>query len=246
MYEQVNNVQESADISLPTKAHLDRAHLELQVRVQEAEGSLSTFYFDDAHYAQEDMSPTVRWASDRFRKFLKQYYEKQYQSWPIRRGRHGLWLDRIVINRLHEDFGALYEYIVDRQVRWNDSDESEDRKKKTLLKSLNSLNFGLDGEDVRMLGVFRNIDCRLNGSHIPHPYPLLPTSVPAPPPMKTSVFRGKKKDKIRESRIAHAYAEASNAFQLSREYVKNGLVEAFIQFERMDQPGEVDPREARR
>lgn len=246
MYDELSRLPESADISLPTTAHLDRAHLDIQARIHEAEDRLSTFYFDDAHFSQEDMSPTVRAASVRFRKFLKQYYEKKYQTWPIRRAQPSLWLDRIIVGGLQEDFNALYEYNVDRNVEWNGDDESEDRKNRTLLKSINALNFGLDGEDVRMLGVMRNLDCRLNASHIPHPYPLLPTSVLAPTPAKKSVFGGKKRDKVRESRIAHAYAEASNASKLIREHAENNLVEAFVQFERADQPADVDPREARR
>lgn len=246
MYEQLNQLQESADISFPTKAHLDRMYLELQVRIQEAENSITTFYFDDAHFAQEDMPATLRGASDRFRKFLRQFYEKEYQHWPIRRAQPGLWLDRHVVSRLQQDFSALYEYNVNRNVKWNESEENNDRERRNLLKSVNALTFGLDGDDVRMLGIFQNIDCRLNTSNIPHPYPLLPSTVPAPPPTKASVFRGKKKDKVRESRIAHAYAEASNAFRLSREFSQNALVEAFVGFEKADLPSEVDPREARR
>lgn len=97
-----------------------------------------------------------------------------------------------------------------------------------------------------MLGAFKNTDCRLNASNIPHPYPLLPDSVPAPAPTKKSLFSGKKKDKVRESRVAHAYAEASNAFKLDRYMSENELAQAFVRFEKADQPGNVDPREARR
>ena len=246
MYEDLRDLQEGADISLATTAHLDRAHLELQARIHEAEDRLAAFYFDDAHFAQEDMSPTVRAASVRFRKFLKQFYEKKYQSWPIRRERHGRWLDRTVVSRLQEDFNAVYEYNVDRNQEWNGDDESEDRKNRGLLQSVNALNFGLDGDDLRMLGVLTNVDCRLNASHIPHPYPLLPLSVPRPTTAKKSVLSGKKRDKARESRIAHAYAEASNASLLSREHADNNLLEAYIRFEKADQPGDVEPREARR
>lgn len=192
------------------------------------------------------MSPTVRAASIRFRNFLRHLYESEFQTWPIRKGQPGLWLDRIIVNRLQEDFNALYEYNVNREVEWNGDDESEDRKNRALLKSVNALKFGLDGEDVRMLGVLRNLDCRLNASHIPHPYHLLPLSVPGPPPAKKSVFGGKKKYKARDSRTAHAYVESSNASRLSREHAENDLVEAFVRFEKADQPGDVNPREARR
>lgn len=42
MYEELSDLQESADISLPTTAHLDRAQLELQARIHEAEDPLLT------------------------------------------------------------------------------------------------------------------------------------------------------------------------------------------------------------
>ena len=246
MYEHLNELQESADISPATIAHLERAHLEVQARVREAEDSLTAFYFDDAHFAQEDESPTVRAASVRFRKFLKQFYEKEYQSWPVRRERRGLWLDRIIVNRLQEDFNALYEYLVDRNVEWNGGYESEDRKNRVLLKAVNAQNLGLDGDDLRMLGVMINLDCRINASHIPHPYPLLPPSISGPPLAKKSVFGGKKKDKTRESRMAHVYAKASNVSLLNTVYTDNDLREAFVRFEKADEPGDIEPREARR
>ena len=246
MYEQVSELQECADVSLQTKAHLDRTHLELQVRIHEAQDSLATFYFDDAHFSQEDMAPTVRAASDRFRKFLRQFYEKVYQAWPVKKGQSGLWLDRTIVNRLQHDFNALYEYGVDRNVSWNEDIDMDDRSKRYLLKSVDSENFGLDAEDFRMLGVFQNLDCRLNVADMPYPYPLLPKSIIPPIQNKRSVFRSKKLDKGRESRVAHAYAESSNSSLLSREYAENELTKAFVQFEKADQPSEVDPREARR
>lgn len=245
MYNQLCDLQESEDISFPTHAHLDRAHLALQVRIQEAQGSLSTFYYDDAHFAQEDMPQTLRAISDRFRKFLKQFYEKEYGSWPIRMTQPELWLDRSIVNRLQQDFGALYEYCIDRNMTWNERRESSDRKERNLLKSISSKQFGLDAEDYRMLGVFRNLDDRLNTSNIPYPYPLLPITVPAPAIQKKKVFGGKKTDKVRESKVAHAYAEASNAFQISREHANNELAKAFVRFEKLDQLGDVDPREVR-
>ena len=246
MYEQISELQECADVSLPTKAHLDRAHLELQARINEAEDSLTSFYFDDAHFSQEDMAPTVRAVSSRFRRFLRQFYEKVYQTWPLKKGQSGLWLDRTTVNRLQQDFNALYEYIVDRNVSWNEDIDVGDRSRRYLLKSVESRDFGLDAEDFRMLGVFQNLACRLNVEDIPYPYPLLPASLSPPIQTKKFVFRGKRQDRGRESRVAFAYAESSNAYQLRREHAENDLLKAFIEFEKADQPGDVDPREARR
>ena len=72
MYEQISQLQESADVSLPTNAHLHRDHLEIQARVQGVEEVLSIFYFDDVYFAQEDLPSSIRAALDRFRKFLRQ------------------------------------------------------------------------------------------------------------------------------------------------------------------------------
>ena len=255
MYQHLKPLQESADISLATQACLENAHLELQIRIQEVEDSLTTFYFDDAHFAQEDEPPAVRAASLRFRKFLKQYYETEFQAWPVRSNKQGgAWLDRRIINRLQQDFAALYEYCVDRNVRWDTDDDEEifglktTPTKKLLLKSDNMDNFWLDDNDDRMLGVFRNLDCRLNTPNIPHPYPILPATMPtSQAAAKKSIFsKGNKKDKIRESRIAHAYAAASNASKWSRESALNGLAKAFSAFEKTDNADSIDPRDARR
>ena len=253
MYEQLNGLQESADISLPTKAHLDRKYLELQVRIQEVQDCLGKWYFDDAHYALVDEPRSARQASERFRKFLKQHYQKEYENWPLKKGSEAgnLWLDRKVTLRLQEDFGALYEHLVDRNVTWTDEGESEERQghdqRKVLLKS-SSENFGLDGDDDRMLRVFRNLDCRLNApDNIPYPYPLLPASLPPPTDRKKGLFhKDKTKDRMRESRLAHVYNASSNSSLLGREYAFNTLMKAFVTFEKTDQPDVVDPREARR
>ena len=70
--------------------------------------------------------------------------------------------------------------------------------------------------------------------------------MPAPPPVKKSIFRGKKVDKVREARVAHGYVEDSNLHQMSKEHANNALAQAFARFEKAKNPSEVDPTEARR
>lgn len=57
-----NHLHKAADVSLPTRAPIDRTNLALLVCLHEAAGSLSTFYFDDAYIflAQDDIPPTLR------------------------------------------------------------------------------------------------------------------------------------------------------------------------------------------
>ena len=254
MYDQLVQLQESADISLPTKAHLDRKYLELQVRIQEVQDCLGKWYFDDVHYAVEDETSSVKHACEHFRKFLKQHYQTEYEHWPLKKGpdAKNLWLDRKIILQLQEDFGAVYEYLVDRNVTWSDDNKDKDgddgKRKKLALKS-NSKNFWLDADDERMLRVFRNIDSRLNApDSIPYPYPLLPASIPTPKGAnkRKILFKDKNKDQIRSSRLAHTYNVSTNADLLGRETLANSLVMAFIIFEKSDQPETIDPREARR
>ncbi len=256
MYEQLNQLQETADVSLPTKAHLDRKYLELQVRIQEVQDCLGKWHFDELHHALEDEPPSVKQASERFRKFLKQHYQKEYEHWPVKKGVEvkNLWLDRSIILRLQEDFEALYEFLVDRTVTWNEekdemSCESDKRNAKNSILKSNSQCW-VDADDDRMLCICRNIDCRLNAAdNIPYPYPILPSSVPPPADggKKKGLFsKEKNKDRIRESRLAHAYNASTNADRLDREYAFNALVKAFITFEKSDQLDVVDPREARR
>ena len=94
-------------------------------------------------FTQKD-PPSFRAVSDRFRKFLRQFYAGAYQGWPIRKGQQGnaLWLDRAIVGRLQDDFSALYDYFVNRDVVWNE-DEEEDRTVRQWLRSANNLNFGL-------------------------------------------------------------------------------------------------------
>ena len=256
MYQQIESLHEIADISPATQAHMRSAHLELQIRVREVEYHLATFFFNDAHSTHVDKPSTAQEASLRFRKFLKQYYEKKYQAWPIKSNRQNeTWLNRRITSRLQQDFAALYEYCVDREVKWDedgDDDKCERSRdwetpgRKGLLKSNNF--FLLDAEDFGMLSNLRNLDCSYNRANLPHPYPLLPPSIPALSPIsKWSIFsKGNEKDKIRELRVAHAYATANNGFQWSREHAWNDLAKAFSAFEKSEFLDNVNPREARR
>ena len=73
MYNDLSELQESADISLAITAYLERAHLELQARIQEAKDRLTAFYYDNAHFSQKDISPTIRAASIRFESFFNNF-----------------------------------------------------------------------------------------------------------------------------------------------------------------------------
>ena len=239
MYGLLTILPEFRDVSLVTRALLERAHLELQIRIQDAEDRLATFNFDSIWPAQSAQAPYARVAFDRFRRFLKQFYETIYKSWPPRGQASGdSWLSREIVVRLQTDFGSLYDYCVDHDVTWDDHNSR-------MLSKSGRADFRAEGDTVRMADLFNGFDRRFKHPHIPHPWPLLPASVPLQPNTKSGLFRSKK-NKGLDNRVAHAYSEASNVFHLPQEFAGNDLVEAFLKFEKTDQPGDIDPPDARK
>ncbi|KAI9818720.1 MAG: hypothetical protein M1832_004197 [Thelocarpon impressellum] len=253
MYPRLHQLPEFRDVSPVSRALLERAHLELQVRVHTAEDRLAAFNFDDVWPVQSAQAPAARSSFDRARRFLTKFYETVYWSWPPRAsGQHDAgagWLTRELVARLQADFGALYDYFVDRDVAWDGSEERSERKWRIVSKS-GRATFRADSDDLPMTDFFAGFDSRHGYPHIPHPYPLLPTSIPVQYNTKQSLFGGKRikgvDEKATERRTALAYSEATNIFLLGSDFVANDLVEAFLRFEKTDQLGEIDPFDARK
>ncbi|KAI9847429.1 MAG: hypothetical protein M1838_000872 [Thelocarpon superellum] len=251
MYARLSSLPEFRDVSPVARALLERSHLELQVRIQQAEGRLAQFDFDDIWPVQSIMPPQARSSFDRLRRFLIKFYESVYWTWPprtVQEGGNG-WLTRELVTRLQNDFGALYDYFVDRDVGWEEMEGGNERKFRIVSLSKRST-FRADSDDLPITDYLTGFDNRNNFPHIPHPYPLLPTSIPVQYNSKTSLFGGKKikgvDEKATERRTALAYSEATNIFLLGSDFVANDLVEAFLRFEKTDQIGEIDPFDARK
>ena len=229
-----------SEIRQHTRAYLDRAHLDLSARLHEAEEDLADFCFEAITSIVESLPQSTRSAAERFCKFLKKQQEKQYHRWPPRTGKSDVfWLDRSIVGNLQEDFGALYEYLVDQEEGLGDR---PDGKKAAVVMSMShereSARRELAEQVVKML---QNIDKRAGRSSIPHPFPLLPADVPA---AKKSALMGKR-DKARESKVAHSFASASNACRWGHDHGRNELVQRFKDFEATDHPSDIDPCEAR-
>ena len=246
MYAQLNALPEFRDVSLISRALLKRSYLELQLRIQDVEDRLSSFSFEDIWPSQSVYPPPARSSFDRFRKFLKQFYEKAYKGWAVRVAQENGtgWLNRGLVMRLQKDFGALYDYLVDRDVTWEESEGHQGQKHKIVSK-LKRATFRADSDGLPMTEFFTGFDNRHKYLHIPHPYPLLPTSIPVQYDTKKSLFGGRMIRGL-EKRTALAYSEASNIFVLGTDFTPNNLVEAFRRFEKMDQRGEIDPLDARK
>ena len=96
-----------------------------------------------------------------------------------------------------------------------------------------------------MTKLFLSFDKTHKDSHIPYPYPLLPTS-------EDSLLEGKQpkpglfstKAKAMEQKVINASAGVSN-YNLSAEITTNSLLEAFIRFEKSDLIADINPWEIR-
>ncbi|KAL8952532.1 MAG: hypothetical protein Q9222_001562 [Ikaeria aurantiellina] len=239
MHKELRDLPEHRDIGHETRALLERSHVELQARIEACESRLSSFNFDDVYLATRMPSPLACRSYDRFRQFLRQFYERIHKDWPpaASHGGSNNWLTRELVHRLQEDFGSLYDYYVDRGRCWDKVVEP------TVYE-----NTGVNHPDhqdplTRPLLAF---DKKSKSIHIPYPYPRLPASSAElfeNKPIKQSIFSTK--SKTMEKRILHSCAEASNSLLVPAETASNGLVEAFLRFEKVDLISEANPREVR-
>ena len=236
-------------VSHITKALLDRSSLEMFVRVQKCEARLADFDFGDMWPMMTAQPPPARLSFERMRKFFIQFYDDAFGAWPTATSAgEEQWLTRTLTQKLQKDFGALYNYLVNREVTWDCSEERSGRKWNIIHAGNRS--FDADTFDLPFTDLLVAFDNRHRFPHIPHPYPLTPESIPVKN-SKENLFKTSKKspkleDKVAEKQAALAYADSTNIFLLGADFVSNGLVEAFVRFEKADKAAEIDPFEARR
>ncbi|KAI1764693.1 hypothetical protein GGR53DRAFT_302559 [Hypoxylon sp. FL1150] len=268
MFARLDMCADFKNITPITRALLERGCLETQLRVQAAEERLAEFSF-------EDIWPTTgpaargaaRDAAERLRQFLVNHYAKTHGDWPPpdtgARTLEGeeMWLTRTMARQMQKDFGALYDYLVNRDIVWDESETRSSRKWMMVSESGNK-SFDPDTPDLPLTDLLIEFDNRMRFPHIPHPYPLVPESIsPARP--TTSRDRSKKDkggssnsaflrqgsssdDRIFERRAQLAYTEATNIYILGSDFTQSDLIESFVKFEKADQIGGVDPFVARR
>jgi hypothetical protein len=245
LYSQLEGCGDYRFVTPITRALLERASLEVQVRVQNCEDRLSDFDFGDMWPMMSSQPPPARAAFERLRTFFLQHYQSTFDSWPPppRPGAEQ-WLDRDLTARLQKDFGALYDYLVDREIAWDCSEERSGRK----WNIVNPGNRGFDADtpDLPFTDILVAFDNRHKYPHIPHPYPLTPESLPTKSNSTKSKQSRQGDDRMAERRAALAYTESTNIYLLGSDFVTNGLVDGFVRFEKGDRQGDVDPYAARR
>ncbi|KAI1647023.1 uncharacterized protein F4817DRAFT_358902 [Daldinia loculata] len=267
MYSRLEACADFRIITPITRALLERACLETQLRVQAAEERLAEFSCGDIWpTAGPAAKGAARDAAERLRQFFISHYSKIHGYWPPpeagARTAEGeeTWLSRTLAKQMQKDFGALYDYLVNRDIVWDESETRSSRKWMMVSESGNK-SFDSDTPDLPLTDMLIEFDNRMRFPHIPHPYPLVPESIlpNAPASSSSSRERFKKEknnssnntkqasdDRIAERRAQLAYTEATNIYILGSDFTQSDLIESFVRFEKADQVGSVDPFVARR
>jgi hypothetical protein len=183
MSNETHNTPEFKSLSQVSRLKLQDAFSALQLRLIEAEERLDRFNFPELWYAEGTANhhPTHR-AFEAFRHFLHDYYQEEFGQWPPAELDHQKhWITRTLTNRLQADLGALYDYLVDRDIVWDMSEERHTRKWEMVCTTApRGPSFNADAPGLPLTNMLVGFDSSMRYDHIPHPYPLLPhTAAPA-------------------------------------------------------------------
>ncbi|KAI0160746.1 hypothetical protein GGR57DRAFT_499427 [Xylariaceae sp. FL1272] len=260
MYSRLDNCADFKHLTPITRALLERACLETQLRVQAAEERLAGFSYTDAWPTSGGISNSAgKAAAERLQSFLLNHYSKTYGTWPPEINPNSdeeTWLSRTVAQALQRDFGALYDYLVNRDIVWDES-ETRSSRKWMMVSQNGNRSFEADTPDLPLTDILIEYDNRSRFPHIPHPYPLVPDSVTpsplSPPTPKLKKDKNASKspvtdDRTLERRVQLAYTEATNIYMLGSAFTSSALVESFVRFEKADHlsVSSLDPFTARR
>jgi hypothetical protein len=117
-----------------------------------------------------------------------------------------------MVMHLQEDFGALYDYLVNRDVVWDSREERPGKKWE--MANRREGDFRADLPELSITDMLVTFDNRHGYLHIPHPYPLLPREVHQTKkvPQKKTFFGGLKKSKVDTTNDAKAHLQLSIVF----------------------------------
>ncbi|KAF1933869.1 uncharacterized protein M421DRAFT_414920 [Didymella exigua CBS 183.55] len=239
-------------LSITTRRNLGIAAKTLQLRVMEAEERLGTFDFADLWKDSPKLTNgPVHQSYQGFRQFLIDHYGRIYGTWPP--PSEGLWLNRKAVLAMQDDFGSLYDYLVDRDVYWNPREERASRKWEMQHRLTDD--FEADLPELGITDMLVMYDAKAGYAHIPHPYPLLPREVSKlpKPKEKKSFFSSLKKDKTKDAtkdakahlQLSIVFSDATNIEKLDVNFNGSTLIDKFEQFELTTDLKNISPREAR-
>ena len=242
----LQTIPEWRHVTPHTKMFLQNAGMEIEERIHRAQTWLQSFDFTEMWPTTAVAPSAARGCFDRLRKWLCKYYENAFMHWPP--SNEATWLSRDLVVRLANDFHGLYDYLVDRDIIFDGTEYRPGQK--WTITSQSGQHFRADTFELPFTDILLGFDNRNGFPHIPHPYPICPTSVPIQSKHKSPFLLKKPSSpsdtQAQNRRKALSYAEASNVYTLRDQYMHTDLVTNFIRFEQSDQVESLDPFEARR
>jgi hypothetical protein len=212
MIPELEEVPEFKRISIVTRRNLGIAAKALKLRVMEAEEKLAAFDFNDLWEDPSKVANSPVFQSyQAFRLFLISHYTRNYGNWPPATNK--IWMNRKIALALQDDFGSLYDYLVNRDVVWNPREERASRKWEMAHRKED--HFKADVPELGITDLLVRYDAKFGYSHIPHPYPLLPRAIQktTKEKEKKSFFSNMKKDKSKDvTKDAKAHLQLSILF----------------------------------
>jgi hypothetical protein len=212
MIPELEDVPEFKRLSIVTRRNLGIAAKTLQLHKMEAEEKLAAFDFSDLWEDAAKMANTPVYHSyQAFRSFLINHYSRNYGNWPPVSDK--TWLNRKIALALQNDFGSLYDYLVNREVVWNPREERASRKWEMAHRK--DASFKADVPELGITDMLVRFDAKFNYAHIPQPYPLLPRDIPKAnkEKEKKGLFSSLKKDKSKDvTKDAKAHLQLSILF----------------------------------
>ncbi|KAF2691636.1 hypothetical protein K458DRAFT_381481 [Lentithecium fluviatile CBS 122367] len=247
----IEELPEFQRLSIVTRRNLGIAAKSLELKIMDAEEFLANFDFGVIWEDSAKMANSAIYQSYQvFRQFLINHYTRIYGNWPPERGKS--WLNRKIVLDLQEDFGALYDYLVDREVVWDPREERPGKKWEMMNRRTSDFKADLPG--LPLTDMLVTFDSAHGFLHIPHAYPLLPREVPqAKAPQKKSLFGGLKKSKADSNKdatkthlqLSIIYSDATNMGKLESSFKGSTLIDQFEKFELGADLKNTSAREAR-
>lgn len=210
MSEHLESAVEYEQVTVASKRLIRKSRLEMDVRLGKAGKTLQTFLEDDLGEPTVMLAPGARAHLDRFRSFLMSFYSSRlgYYPPPTIDSRHTMF-ERQIYQSMHEDFRALYEFLVDESATAGDRVPS-------------------DG-GISVIQCVLAFDSRRRYLTLDHPFPLLP---------EANGFSGGKRqtwlsrgDKLSPDQRLVAHAALVRSSNMDPRVLENGLVRAYRKFE---------------
>jgi hypothetical protein len=205
---------EYQSITSLTRKLLRRAQADIENRLSNAGVALRNFLEEDLSESNLGLSAGGRAHLERFRTFLHAFYTHRlgyYPPSPVYT-RSNMW-EPVIYQRMHDDFEALYEFLVD--------------------KSFTSIDSGsfLGQGGICALQSVHTFDLRQKLKSLSHPLPLLPDVGSSRDSKRISLFhKGNNKLNPDQRLVAHAaLVRATNSGK--RDIARNPLVVAYKKFE---------------